>query len=193
MRRQALRDDQRERLKDPPPGREGHAGVTAKDNRLFVEAVLFRHRAGIPWRDPPERLGDWNKARTRFSRRARRGAWAKIFQRLAGGEADNEHALVDGAIGRAPQRGAGAIKKAAAVATRKPSAAAAAARAPRSTPGSMPGATRPASPSRRGGRATWKGRVFSHLIPPPTSWSPTRRSTPPSGSSRLLSRRARWR
>ena len=35
------------------PGREGHVGVTAKDNRLFVEAVLFRYRAGIPWRDLP--------------------------------------------------------------------------------------------------------------------------------------------
>ncbi|PPU91165.1 hypothetical protein XhyaCFBP1156_21330, partial [Xanthomonas hyacinthi] len=26
-------------------------GQTAKDNRLFVEAVLYRYRAGIPWRD----------------------------------------------------------------------------------------------------------------------------------------------
>ena len=26
-------------------------GVTAADNRLFVEAVLYRHRAGLPWRD----------------------------------------------------------------------------------------------------------------------------------------------
>lgn len=26
-------------------------GVTAKDNRLFIEAVLYRYRAGIPWRD----------------------------------------------------------------------------------------------------------------------------------------------
>ncbi len=27
--------------------------ATAKDNRLFVEAVLYRYRAGIPWRDLP--------------------------------------------------------------------------------------------------------------------------------------------
>jgi transposase len=40
------------------PGREGHVGVTAKNNRLFVEAVLYRYRAGIPWRDLPERFGD---------------------------------------------------------------------------------------------------------------------------------------
>jgi transposase len=51
MRRYALRDDQWDRIKDLLPGREGYVGVTAKDNRLFVEAVLYRYRAGIPWRD----------------------------------------------------------------------------------------------------------------------------------------------
>ena len=59
MRRYALRDDQFDRIKDILPGREGHVGGTAADNRLFVEAVLFRFRAGIPWRDLPERFGDW--------------------------------------------------------------------------------------------------------------------------------------
>src|ERR671921_465056 len=53
MRRYALRDDQWERIKDLLPGRKGHVGVTAKDNRLFVEAVLYRYRAGIPPRQPP--------------------------------------------------------------------------------------------------------------------------------------------
>ena len=38
------------------PGRPGTVGVTAKDNRLFVEAVLYRLRAGLPWRDFPERF-----------------------------------------------------------------------------------------------------------------------------------------
>ena len=47
MRRYALRDDQWDRIKDLLPGREGHVGVTARDNRLFVEAVLYRYRAGI--------------------------------------------------------------------------------------------------------------------------------------------------
>ena len=46
-RRYALRDDQWERIKGLRPGREGHVGVTARDNRLFVEAVLYRYRAGI--------------------------------------------------------------------------------------------------------------------------------------------------
>ena len=39
MRRYALRDDQWDRIKDILPGREGHVGATAKDNRLFVEAA----------------------------------------------------------------------------------------------------------------------------------------------------------
>ena len=51
MRRYALRDDQWDRIKDFLPGREGHVGGTAADNRLFVEAILYRYRAGIPWRD----------------------------------------------------------------------------------------------------------------------------------------------
>jgi transposase len=50
------------------PGRDGHVGVTAEDNRLFVEAVLDRYRAGIPWRDLPERFEDWKKVHTRFGR-----------------------------------------------------------------------------------------------------------------------------
>ena len=47
MRRYGLRDDQWDRIKDLLPGREGSVGVTAADNRLFVEAVLYRYRAGI--------------------------------------------------------------------------------------------------------------------------------------------------
>jgi transposase len=49
MRRYTLRDDQWERIKDLLPGRKETVGVTAKNNRLFVEGVLYRYRAGIPW------------------------------------------------------------------------------------------------------------------------------------------------
>lgn len=65
-RRCALRDDQWERIKDLLPGREGTVGVTAKDNRLFVEAVLYRYRSGIPWRDLPQRFGDFRVVHTRW-------------------------------------------------------------------------------------------------------------------------------
>jgi hypothetical protein len=58
MRRYSLRDDQWDRIKDLPPGRDGSVGVTAADNRLFIEAVLYHYWVGIPWRDLPERFGD---------------------------------------------------------------------------------------------------------------------------------------
>ena len=58
MQRFGLRDDQWERIKNSLPGREGHVGGTAADNRLFVDAVLYRYRTGIPWRDLPARFGD---------------------------------------------------------------------------------------------------------------------------------------
>ncbi len=67
-RRHALRDDQWERIKDILPGKPSDVGITAKDNRLFVEAVLYRYKTGIPWRDLPERFGDFRVIHTRFSR-----------------------------------------------------------------------------------------------------------------------------
>jgi transposase len=75
LRRYALREDQWDRIRDLLPGRQGHVGVTARDNRLFVEAVLYRYRAGMPWRDLPERFGDPIKIHTRFSRWAKSGVW----------------------------------------------------------------------------------------------------------------------
>lgn len=106
-RRYALRDDQWKRIEPLLPGRDGHVGVTARDNRLFVEAVLYRYRAGIPWRDLPERFGDFRVVHTRFSRWSRSGVWERVFQALAQ-EADNEYAMIDSTIVRAHQHSAGA-------------------------------------------------------------------------------------
>jgi transposase len=119
MRRYSLRDDQWDRIKDLLPGREGSVGVTAADNRVFVEAVLYRYRAGIPWRDLPERFGDPINVHRRFSRWAKSGVWARVFQHLAV-DADNEYAMIDSTIVRAHQHSAGAQKK---PARTKPSAA----------------------------------------------------------------------
>jgi len=82
-RRYALRDDQWDTIEDLLPGRKDTVGVTAKDNRLFVEAVLYRYRAGIPWRDLPERFGDWKNVHRRHTRWAEKGVWEKVFNALA--------------------------------------------------------------------------------------------------------------
>src|SRR5450830_1292511 len=83
MQRFGLRDDQWARIKDFLPGREGHVGGTAADNRLFIEAVLYRYRTGIPWRDLPARFGDWKIVHQRFSRWAKSGVFERLFKLLA--------------------------------------------------------------------------------------------------------------
>ncbi len=127
MRRYGLRDDQWERISHLLPGREGHVGVTAADNRLFIEAMLYRYRAGIPWRrqlkvpsaqpmeccrrcDLPERFGDWKNVHRRHSRWSKSGVWENVFKYLAS-DADNEYAMIDSTIVRAHQHSAGAQKK----------------------------------------------------------------------------------
>ena len=92
------------------PGREGHVGGTAADNRLFVEAVLYRYRAGIPWRDLPERFGDWKIVHQRFGRWAKNGVFERIFKMLAS-DHDNEYMMIDATIVRAHEHSAGARKK----------------------------------------------------------------------------------
>ena len=109
-RRYGLRDDQWQRIEHLLPGRAGHVGVTARDNRLFVEAVLYRYRAGIPWRDLPERFGHWSVVHTRHMRWSKTGVWQRLLEALAQ-DADNEYAMIDSTIVRAHQHSAGAKKK----------------------------------------------------------------------------------
>src|SRR5437879_6337107 len=99
-----LRDDQWERIKDLLPGREGHVGGNAADNRLFVDAVLYRYRTGVPWRDLPARFGDWNIVYQRFNRWAKSGVFDRIFKLLASA-VDNEYMMIDASVVRAHQRG----------------------------------------------------------------------------------------
>lgn len=105
--RHALRDDQWERIKDMLPGRKGHVGVTARDNRLFIDAVLHRYRAGHPWRDLPKRFGDFRVVHLRHSRWSKTGVWERIFKVLAQ-DADNEYEAIDATIVRAHQHSSGA-------------------------------------------------------------------------------------
>jgi transposase len=106
-RRYALRDDQWERIKHLLPGRAGSVGHPAKDNRLFVEAVLYRYRSGIPWRDLPERFGDFRVVHLRHTRWAKSGVWQRVFEVLAE-DADNDYSMIDSTIVRAHQHSAGA-------------------------------------------------------------------------------------
>lgn len=105
MSRYILRDDQWERICDLLPGKAGDRGVTAKDNRLFVEAVLWIARTGAPWRDLPETFGYWHRVYVRYNRWSQKGVWGRVFERLAG-DPDLEYLMIDGSIVRVHQHGA---------------------------------------------------------------------------------------
>ena len=102
MRRYALRDDQWDRIKEILPGREGHVGGAAADNRLFVEAVLFRFRAGVPLARCPARFGDW-KIVYDASTGGLRATFSSEFSRLLASDHDNEYMMIDATIVRARQ------------------------------------------------------------------------------------------
>lgn len=88
------------------PGKAGDRGVTAKDNRLFVEAVLWIARTSSPWRDLPPAFGKWNSAFQRFSRWSRGGVWWRLFE-AAAQDPDFEYLIVDSTIVRAHQHATG--------------------------------------------------------------------------------------
>jgi len=87
-----------------PPQKSGPAAE--RGDRAFVDAVLFRARTGIPWRDLPERFGPWKSVYNRFRNWARKGQWEAIFKALSV-EVDEEGCIVDGSVIRAHQDAAG--------------------------------------------------------------------------------------
>lgn len=91
--RHSLTDAQWNRIKALLPGKAGDPGRTAVDNRLFVDAVLFVAKTGIPWRDLPERFGKWNSVWRRFSRWCRLAVWQNLAEQL--GDPDLEELQLD--------------------------------------------------------------------------------------------------
>ena len=105
MPRLILRDDQWERVEHLMSGKASDCGVTAKDNRLFLEAVLWIARTGSPWRDLPKELGHWHRVYVRYNRWSKKGRWQAIFEALSD-DKDLEYLMVDGSIVRVHQHGA---------------------------------------------------------------------------------------
>ncbi|MHC5538670.1 IS5 family transposase [Singulisphaera rosea] len=82
MRRHEINDEDWERIKAMLPGQHGDPGVTAKDNRLFINAVLWIAKTRAPWRDLPERFGLWGSVWKRFDRWAKKGVWPPVIEAL---------------------------------------------------------------------------------------------------------------
>jgi transposase len=104
-RRHELTDDQWDAIKDLVPGKQGDPGVTAKDNRLFVNAIFYIAKTGVPWRDLPERFGHWHRVFQRFNRWCKKGVFTRIFEELR--DPDLEVLMLDSTVIRAHQHSAG--------------------------------------------------------------------------------------
>lgn len=104
-----LRDEQWERIAPHIIGDERSRGTSGRDNRMFVEGVLWVARTGSPWRDLPEVFGAWNSVFRRFSRWSAKGVWDRAFAAMAD-DPDFEYLIIDSTIVRAHQHAAGAKK-----------------------------------------------------------------------------------
>lgn len=136
-RRYEISDEDYARIEPLLSGKPGTPGRNADDNRTFINAVFWIARTGAPWEDLPERYGKPNTVYQRFNRWAKKGRWQAIFEALQ--EPDLEWIMLDTSVVRAHQHAAGQKK---AMPKPKPSDAHEAGSQPRSTPPSMPWATR---------------------------------------------------
>jgi transposase len=102
-----LNDEQWNRISGLIIGRPDQRGSTGRDNRMFVEGVLWIVRTGAPWRDLPEMFGEWNSVFRRFSRWREKRVWDRIFEALSD-DPDFEYLIIDSTIVRAHQHASGA-------------------------------------------------------------------------------------
>jgi putative transposase len=82
-------------------------------DRLFVEAILYLGRTGIPWRDLPGEFGSWDAVYNRFRRWEASGRWRRLFELVTAQPELGEvgRLFVDSTIVRVHQHGAGPRKK----------------------------------------------------------------------------------
>ncbi len=100
-----LTDAQWQEIKDLLPGKAGDRGRTARDNRAFVNGVLWMLRSGAYWRHMPERYGNWKSAHKRFTRWARAEVREEVFDVLTE-NSDNEYLMIDTTIVRTHRQAA---------------------------------------------------------------------------------------
>ena len=79
-----LSDDQWARIESLMPSSGGRAGRPFRDHRRVMEGIIYRYRAGIPWRDLPESFGPWQTVWKRHRRFSGDGTWDEILARLLG-------------------------------------------------------------------------------------------------------------
>jgi len=97
MERFVLTDTQWAKMAPHCLGKPTDPGRSGRDNRLFMEAVLWIVRTGSPWRDLPALFGNWSTAFRRFRDWREADVFKRIFDALSE-EPDMEYAMVDATI-----------------------------------------------------------------------------------------------
>src|SRR4051795_10741551 len=109
MTRQEITDEQGAVLGSLFPVPKGRARPPM-DMRSTVEGIAWRFRTGAPWRDIPERFGNWNSLYQRFSDWSADGTWSAVLAAVQGAAAaagELEWTVsVDSTITRVHQHGA---------------------------------------------------------------------------------------
>ena len=105
MRRHEISDQSWLKIEQLLPGRRGGHGGVARDNRLFINAIWYVGKTGIPWRDLPERFGKWDTVYHRFNEWCKKGVWARVFDSVK--DPDLEWLMIDSTVIRAHQHAAG--------------------------------------------------------------------------------------
>jgi len=103
MKRYELSEPQWSKVEGFLPGRADTVGVTAKNNRVFVNGVLWVLRSGAHWKHMPAEYGNWKSAHKRFTRWAKAGIWERIFKVLLT-DPKNTWVMIDSTIVRAHQQ-----------------------------------------------------------------------------------------
>ncbi len=103
MHRHELTDSEWAEIELLPPRQPGPR--SKRGDRDFINAVIWRARTGVPWRDLPERFGSWQTVYNHFSRWAKCGVWETLFKALR--IEDDMGSLLDATVVRAHQDAAG--------------------------------------------------------------------------------------
>lgn len=107
MERFVLTDAQWAKMEPQCLGKPTDPGRSGRDNRLFVEAILWIVRTGSPWRDLPASFGKWNTVFKRYRDWVKADVFARVFEACTD-EPDLEYAMVDATIVKVHRHGQGA-------------------------------------------------------------------------------------
>jgi len=96
------------------PPEKGAMGRPCTPHRRVVEGIIYRYRAGIPWRDLPARFGPWKTVWKRHHKWSGDGTWDRVLAEVLA-DADAAGRLgwktsADSSVIRAHQHGTNASR-----------------------------------------------------------------------------------